>query len=655
MKNEFLKNQLEALLPFETALPVRRPRGHRVAAATANRDMLGSVKVIAPDGDCDITEISLLCGMYAAGLQNGINFKTIAEIVNNKRFNEEIPAASGKAPVNGEDARIEPRVMLEEFTTKELLRQFPGQVIRKGVPVDLDEVIAEKIPAGEGAPGFTVKNRILPPQPGRDAAFEYGEGVVLSEDGRQLLAAMPGMAGLSNGKIAVKDAEYEAWKYDVKLRRGNMEAVITIVPGLTAQPSHDQEWFDALIQKHGLGFGVDRDSWRFIPSNLKSTYTRVIAQGEPPLPGEDARIIEHFRDNTGHDGRVIFPAAAGQLIAEKVPPKKGARGRNVLDEPIEPAPGIDVEPAAGPNTRLSDDGLKLYAEADGFVSSIKDAYTIVPGKELDAASLPPVVNFGGVVRVVGDVPHGHTIIAAHHVEILGGVSAANVITGGILHVHGTVSDCAQNRIQASGDIFIGGARRSRLRTEQNVYISENAIETHIIAGGAVMSRNGVKSAFAGGSVIAGQGLRIAALGASPAVTTTVFLGAPLPLRERYDHATREFIALIDKFGILNKAFIPLHKKLIAKQISKDELAAYKKLRQARDNLAERIRVNKAVIGKLQHVLKQTSGSVIADVDSTVYPGVVIAIGTQKYHVEKRIKKCIISTNPEGDRLRVEER
>ena len=655
MKNEFLKNQLEALFPFDTALPARRSRTYRIDVTTANRDMLGSVRVIAAEGGGDITEFDLLCGMYAAGLKNGINFKTVADIINNKRLNEAIPVSAGTAPVNGEDARIDPRVMLEEFTTKELLKQFPGQVIRKGVPVDLDEVIAEKIPATEGDPGFTVKNRMLLSQPGKDVAFEYGEGAALSEDGLCLLAAMPGMAGLSNGKIAVKDAEYETWKYDVKLRRNNMEAVITIVPGLTAQPQHDAAWFTSIVEKHRLGFGVDRDAWRFIPTNLRSTFTRVIAQGEPPLAGDDAQIIEHYRDAGAHNGRVIFPVAAGQLIAEKIPVKKGARGRDVLDEPVEPAPGKDVELATGPNTRLSDDGLKLYAEADGYISLVKDAYAVVPGKELDAASLPPVVNFGGVVRVVGDVPRGHTIVASHHVEILGGVQAANVISGGILHVHGIVSDCAQCRIQASGDIFISGAEHSRLRTEQNVYISEKAFETHIIAGGAVMSRNGVKTTLAGGSVIAGRGMRIAALGASPSVATRVFLGVPFPLRERYGHATSEIVTLINRFGILNNAFLPLHKKLIAKQLTRDEAPIYKKLRQTRDNLAERIRVSKAVIANLKLVLSQTAGSVIADVDSMVYPGVVIAIGTQKYQVEKRIRKCIISTNTDGDTLRVEER
>lgn len=655
MKSEFLKNQLDALFPFDTALPARRPRAYRVEVSTANRDMLGSVRVIAPGGGCDITEFGLLSRMYAAGLHEGINFKTVSDIIENKRFNEDIPVAAGKAPVNGADAQIEPRVMLEEFTTKEMLRQFPGQVIRKGVPVDLDEVIAEKIPATKGEPGATVKNRLLPPEMGKDVEFVYGEGVVLSEDGMQLLAAMPGMAGLSKGKIEVKDAEYEAWKYDVKLRRNNMEAVITIVPGLTAQPTHDAAWFESIAEQYKLGFGVDRDAWRFIPSNLKSTFTRVIAQGEPPLAGEDARIIEHYRAAMAQDGRVIFSVTAGQLIAEKVPPRKGVRGRSVLDEPVDPSPGKEVELTAGDNMRLSEDGLKLYAIADGYVSMVKDAYTVVPGKELDASSLPPVVNFGGVVRVVGDVPRGHTIVAAHHVEILGGVRAANVISGGILHVHGIISDCAGCRIQASGDIFINSAERSRLRTEQNVYIGEKAFETHIIAGGGVISRNGVKTTLAGGSVIAGRGLRIAALGASPSVATSVLLGVPFSLRERYDNALREIVILINRFGILNNAFLPLHKKLIAKQLTRDEAPIYKKMRQTRDNLAERIRVGKAVIAKLKQVLSQTSGSVIADVDSMVYPGVVMAIGTQKYHVEKRLKKCIISPNPGGDALRVEER
>jgi hypothetical protein len=91
MKNEFLKNQLESLFPFDTGLPARRPRKYRVELATANRDMLGSVKVVATDGDSDITEIGLLCGMYAAGLKNGINVKTITDIIKNKALMKKSP------------------------------------------------------------------------------------------------------------------------------------------------------------------------------------------------------------------------------------------------------------------------------------------------------------------------------------------------------------------------------------------------------------------------------------------------------------------------------------------------------------------------------------------------------------------------------------
>lgn len=656
MKKEFLKKQQESVFQIDTETPPRRARNFRVEVIVTKNDMIAAVVVRTENTEqCSVSEFDILSRLYASGVRVGIDYDLIANIISGRRYNEEIPIALGVTPVRGGDARIEPRVHLEEFTTAELLRQFPGQVIRRGVPVDLDEVIAEKIPAEPGRAGYTVRGRMLKPEPGSDVPFELGDGVRLSEDGLRLVAAMPGMAGVEKGRIAVKDAEYEAWKYDVKLRKGNMEAVLTIQPGLTAQPEHNEDWFRDLVEEHGLKFGVERDSWRMIPPRLRSAEVRVIARGEPPLPGEDARIIEHYREGAEH-GQAVFMVSEGQLICEKILPRRGARGRDVLDNPIEPPPGADIELAAGPCARLSDDGLKLYAETGGAVSRVKDAWTVVPFSQYFApGTLPRKVNAEGAVRVTGSVPPGHQIVAAHHVEIIGDVTAASVAAGGVLHIHGKIVSCTGTRVQCGGDLHVEVIEKSSVRAGGSIYLGKEARDSDLIAGGGVYGANGNAISIAGGRVAAVRGVEITTLGAQPAAVTTLLLGAPLPLRNRYDHSASEIIALVNKFGTVNNMLLPLHKQLVAKQLPREKAPLYRRLRLARDGLAERIRVARATVAKLKAALAFSARETTAVVKGAAFPGAAVRIGTQRYRVEKRLKNCVFSPAPEGDFLEISER
>ena len=649
MNLDLLKKKQDAIFQIDTVPVAPRPRAYRVQCTITDRDMTGSVKII-PVGnpeDINITEMDSLARLYANGVRLGIDYDRIGQIVAQSQFNKDVLVAYGEEPIKGEPARLEPRVHLEEF------RQFPGQEIRRGVPVDLDEVIQEKIPATPGKAGYTVRGRRIEAVPGEDVAFVFGDGARVSGDGNFLVAAMPGMAGLSNGVIGVKDAEYEQWKIDVRLRRENMEAVLTIIPGLTRQPAFDEDWYKGLLEEFNIQFGADRDGYRFIPDKVRSTYVRTVAEGEPPLNGEDARLIERFRDNA-QPGQFIFPVQAGQVIIEKKPPAKGARGRNVLDERMEPVPGKDVDIPAGPNTTLSGDGLLLTAAADGYVSRIKDAWTVAPGMQVDPNSgpLPRRINHEGVVRVLGSVPRGHVIVAAHHVEVLGDVFEAEIVAGGVLHVHGSVRECMRTRVQSGHDMYVGSAQSARLRSEGALYLSDTARECEIIAGGGLFSPNGGKAQLVGGRAILGNGADLAMMGAVPTVSTLLYAGVPFVLRVRYDQTTRETLALKQKFEILNREFLRLHKKVLARQIDKSEVPAYRKLRVARESLVEALRLRSALLDKLRTAVRTTSRNTRVRVADAAFAGSVIAIGPHPHKCDVKASKSEFHLDDLGAKVMV---
>ena len=149
MNLDLLKKKQDAIFQIETVPVAPKQRNFRVQVSVADRDMSAFVRVIPvgkPEEHVPVTEVDILLKLYSAGVRLGIDYDRVAQIVARMQYNKDVLVAIGEEPIKGEPARLEPKVHLEEFTTAELLKQFPGQEIRRGVPVELDEVIVEKIP-----------------------------------------------------------------------------------------------------------------------------------------------------------------------------------------------------------------------------------------------------------------------------------------------------------------------------------------------------------------------------------------------------------------------------------------------------------------------------------------------------------------------------
>ena len=57
--------------------------------------------------------------------------------------------------------------------------------------------------------------------------------------------------------------------------------------------------------------------------------------------------------------------SAGDVLAEKIPPKEGKDGVSIYGEAIPKAEAMDISFALGKGVRLSRDGLKVLADVNG--------------------------------------------------------------------------------------------------------------------------------------------------------------------------------------------------------------------------------------------------------------------------------------------------
>ena len=134
----------------------------------------------------------------------------------------------------------------------------------------------------------------------------------------------------------------------------------------TAWPAYDEVLQE--VKEAGVTYGLkEMVIRRVIEEKVASPV--LIAEGKPPVKGEDASIKFHFETERGklipkemEDGSVdhrelslIQNVRKGQVLVERKPPTQGIPGRNVLGEELKAAAGKDVFLVAGKNTYWEDE------------------------------------------------------------------------------------------------------------------------------------------------------------------------------------------------------------------------------------------------------------------------------------------------------------
>jgi uncharacterized protein (DUF342 family) len=175
------------------------------------------------------------------GVCYGIKTDMVGSVVHDVIFDKEVLVAEGKNPVAGQDAKI----VMEVDTDHNLKPQqkTDGTVDYRNINtitlIKNGQVIAKKVPATKGEPGWSVTGQEIPPNPGNDIKFTGGKNTHVSDDGTYLLAAKSGFIFKEGELINVgdvlpipKDVDFSVGniKYtgDVHIKGG-------VMPGFTVE------------------------------------------------------------------------------------------------------------------------------------------------------------------------------------------------------------------------------------------------------------------------------------------------------------------------------------------------------------------------------------------------------------------------------------
>lgn len=170
-----------------------------------------------------ITAQEIIRNLNIQNIRVGIKQDEILKFLNDRAYCTDFLLASGKAPVNGKDARIE--YYFNTNLNMKPKKNDDGTVdyhqLNVISHVDEGDCLARLYQAEEGRPGSDVYGNEVKPRAIKNLKLEFGKNITLSEDKLEIYSDVTGHASLVNDKVFVSDV-YEV-PADVDNSTGNID------------------------------------------------------------------------------------------------------------------------------------------------------------------------------------------------------------------------------------------------------------------------------------------------------------------------------------------------------------------------------------------------------------------------------------------------
>lgn len=181
------------------------------------------------EGGADPTADGIRVFLESNDVVHGIKEEVLQRLDERPAYREPILVAEGTRPKNGADAKIQYNFETQpgKIHVKEVEGRVDFKELNRVQNVVEGQVLAKKIPAEQGEPGYTVTGKLLPARDGKDVPIPIGQNVRLSEDGGTAFAEINGLVRIQSGKINVEPVYVV--EGDVNMKEGNIKFLGTVV------------------------------------------------------------------------------------------------------------------------------------------------------------------------------------------------------------------------------------------------------------------------------------------------------------------------------------------------------------------------------------------------------------------------------------------
>ncbi|MEE1078232.1 MAG: FapA family protein [Agathobacter sp.] len=443
---------------------------------------------------------------------------------------------------------------------------------------------------------------------------------------------------------------HEMMTIDVSLDK--MKAVCRFYPPSAGGRELDK---DTIIDDLGfkrVKFGIDEDEIDKFLKERQYCTDYVLAKGQPPRHGKDAKIEYYFNVNKNlqpkrnEDGSVdykelntISHVHKGDLLARLIKEDKGDPGKNIYGEEILPRTVKSEKLSYGKNISINEDGTEIYSEVTGHVNKFDDKVFVsdVFAVPADVDNSIGNIEYQGSVTVAGNVKAGFSVKATGDVIIEGIVENAYIEAGGQIIVKHGIHGMHKGVLKAKSNVIAK-------YIENATVIAGGYVEAEVILNSDVSANDevrvfGKKGLINGGTIRAGRSIEAENLGTSMGTITTLEVGIAPEIKERYANLSKEVSkrskeqenrkVIIDNYGkILKKGeYLPQDKLLYVQKLAlayKEEQAQIEPLRNEMYQI---------------HVEMVASDRAYISVTRAAFPGVCITISDLSYHVKDVAHHC----------------
>ena len=291
--------------------------------------------------------------------------------------------------------------------------------------------------------------------------------------------------------------------FDLKLSENNTQAFLTVKTEDThwLDPSHVRQFLEKNKIINGVKEDHEIESWLFKAMPGDSPF--IVAMTKAPKYPKNADIRYHFPTRFLHAGKVnpdgsinfqdrgdIPFVEDGAFLAAKIFPEQGAPGIDVFGNEIPVDEPVDLAFASGPGTRLSEDGVRIYAVTAGqpHLDALGNV-SVCPEFQIkgDLGFETGNVNFDGNVIVNGSVKEGFRVKCASLTakEIQG----AEIDISGDLNVSLGIVDT--ELVKVKGSVQAKFIHNSKISAFGDLIVQREIIDSKIYLSGACINENGL--------------------------------------------------------------------------------------------------------------------------------------------------------------------
>ncbi|WP_303883218.1 DUF342 domain-containing protein [Acetomicrobium mobile] len=440
---------------------------------------------------------------------------------------------------------------------------------------------------------------------------------------------------------------------EVDISEDGIEALIHIIPPLDETNWPSPKDLEDELKKAGVTFGIKRDLLEKACAEKIGHQWMIVAEGIKPIDGEDAHVdlkvdLERLKPKVDDPSAArvdlrelgaVINVFKGQVLAEKIPPKQGRDGINVLGKPIKAKQARDKNLPKGNNTEISEDGLKLIAAIDGNLVVRDGKLHVMPVYEVDGDVDYSVgnVNFIGSVLIKGSVRDGFTVIAGSDIQVGGVVEAANLRASGRILIRGGIRGMGRAHIEAESDIIALFIDQSYVKSNNNVIVERSIMHSTVMATEKITVMGGRRGVIVGGSCSAGFEISCVTLGSEMGTKTEVQVGIIPSLQQELKIILQNLEDLEEKLNSIenNLAYI---KRLEAQgMIDQSKRALMLQLSKAKLRLQSSVEFYDAQRQKLEGEILRVNEACRVKVKGACYPGVIINMRGITYIVRDRME------------------